>query len=81
MRTEYFPTSDTLSFVFSESQVEDGRDVEGDPGVLVLYDDQNRVVEIVVHHASRRIDLEGISATVVTEPIASAEEDASSVEA
>ncbi len=65
MRTEYFPSSDTLSFVFSENQVEDGRDVEGDEDVLVLYDAQNRVVEIVVHHASRRVDLGQISANIV----------------
>ena len=66
MKTEYFPSSDTLSFVFSKNQVEDGRDVEGDEDVLVLYDEQSRVVEIVVHHASRRIPLDRISATVVT---------------
>lgn len=66
MKTEYFPSSDTLSFVFSEGPVEDGRDVEGDQDVLVLYDEQDRIVEIVIHHASRRISLDQIRTTVVT---------------
>ena len=70
MRTEYFPASDTLSFLFAEDkQVADGRDVEGDEDVLVLYDDEDRIVEIVVHHASRRIPLDRIPTVVVQDKL------------
>ncbi len=67
MKIEYFPDVDALSFLFIEGgEVADGRDVEGDDDIVVMYNDQNRVVEILVHNASKRMALESISATIVT---------------
>jgi len=74
MRTEYFPDSDTLSFLFSEEDgaVADGRNVEDDEDVEVLYDAEDRIVEIVIHHASRRFPLDRIAARVISDQASAA---------
>ena len=57
MRVEYFPETDTLSIVLAAGPyAPEGMDT-ADPDVVVLYDEENRVAEIVIEHASRRVDL------------------------
>jgi uncharacterized protein YuzE len=74
MRTEYFPDSDPLSFLFSEEDgaVADGRNVEDDEDVEVLYDAEDRIAEIVIHHASRRFPLDRIAARVISDQASAA---------
>ena len=57
MKVEYFPGADTLSIVFASGPfVPEGEDTT-DPNVTLLYDDENRIAEILIEHASERIDL------------------------
>jgi uncharacterized protein YuzE len=58
MRVEFFPDTDTLSILFLApgTVAGDGVDTD-DPDVTLYYDDEERVAEIAIEHASSRIDL------------------------
>ena len=57
MRVEYFPDTDTLSIVFAATPfIPNGEDTT-DPDVTLLYDDKHRIAEILIEHASKRLDL------------------------
>jgi uncharacterized protein YuzE len=58
MKIEYFPDTDTLSILMTQgADYMEGEDTN-DPDVTLLYDRDNRLAEIVVEHASRRVDLD-----------------------
>ncbi len=59
MRIEYYPDTDTLNITLVRTpyEVETGVDTE-DPDITLLYDKQNRLSEIEIEHASRRVDIE-----------------------
>ncbi len=59
MRLAYFPSSDTLSLVFADENTDfpDGRDTTDDD-VTFFYTDDGRIGEILICHASRRVDLD-----------------------
>ena len=77
MKVEYFPDTDTLSIVFaSEPFVPEGEDTT-DPDVTLLFDAAHRLAEIVIEHASERIDLAELRRKVSFEEI----QDPSSIKA
>lgn len=68
MEMLYFLDTDTLSIQFPSVRAE-GQDAE-DPDVTLFFDDTNRISEILIEHASRRIDLESLRAEPQFEEIA-----------
>ena len=57
MKVEYFPDTDTLSIVFAAGPfTPEGQDTQ-DPDVTLLYDEDNRIAEIIIEHASTRTDI------------------------
>jgi uncharacterized protein YuzE len=58
MRMLYFPDTDTLSIQFPLDRAV-GQDTM-DPDVTLFFDDANRISEILVENASRRLDLNGL---------------------
>ena len=69
MKVEYFPDTDTLSIVFAAGPfVPEGEDTT-DPDVTLLYDNENRIAEIVIEHASKRIDLSELRRKVSFEEV------------
>lgn len=79
MKVEYFPESDTLSILFAAGPfTADGEDT-ADPDVPLLYDldtrskGKDQLAEIVIEHASERIDLGELRRKISFEEIRSAE--------
>lgn len=58
MKLYYFPDTDTLSIQFPPSRAE-GQDTN-DPDVLMFFDESNRISEILIENASRRMDLDSL---------------------
>jgi hypothetical protein len=56
MRLLYFPDVDVLSIKLPPDRFE-GRD-SSDPDVTLFFDKQNRISEILIENASRRMDLD-----------------------
>ncbi|HLT45956.1 MAG TPA: DUF2283 domain-containing protein [Rubricoccaceae bacterium] len=58
MRVEYFPDTDTLSILFLPpgATAADALDTP-DPDVLLFRDAQGRIGEVLIEHASKRVDL------------------------
>lgn len=73
MRVEYFPETDTLSIIFAADPFEAEGEDTNDPDVLLLYDEQHRIAEIVIEHASGRVDLGEIRRRIGFEEIRSQE--------
>ncbi|HET6568127.1 MAG TPA: DUF2283 domain-containing protein [Rhodothermales bacterium] len=59
MRIEYWPDVDMLHIRLSDAISQHGHDAE-DPDITVHFDKDNRLVEIEVSNASRRIDLDDL---------------------
>ncbi len=79
MKIEYFPETDTLSITFAAGPfTADGEDT-ADPDVLLLYDrnahseSKHQLAEIVIEHASERIDLGELRRKISFEEVRSAE--------
>lgn len=56
MKMLYFPDTDTLSIQFPLERAE-GQDTM-DPDVMLFFDQANRISELLVENASRRLDLD-----------------------
>ena len=56
MRLLYFPDGDILSFKFRPGR-DEGQDTR-DPDVTLFFDIENRISEIFVENASKRLDLD-----------------------
>lgn len=69
MTMYYFPDTDTLSIQFPPPRAE-GQDT-ADPDVLIFFDDANRISEILIENASRRMDLESLRSEPQFKEIAS----------
>ena len=73
MKIEYFPKTDTLSILLSvDAEYMEGEDTN-DADITLLYDSENRLAEIVVEHASNRVDLEGVKRQIGFREVTSAE--------
>jgi uncharacterized protein YuzE len=57
MTIEYFPESDTLSITFREAPYQATGEDTNDSDVVLYYDEQHRLAEIEVSHASKRSNL------------------------
>lgn len=58
MKMLYFPDTDTLSIQFPPLGAE-GQDTR-DPDVTLFFDEANRITEILIENASRRMDLDSL---------------------
>ena len=69
MKIEYFPQTDTLSILLLHMPGSVEGEDTNDPDVTLLLDDDNRIAEIVIEHASRRTDLDDIRKRIGYEEI------------
>lgn len=58
MKVEYFPDTDTLSITLRDVPYQATGEDTNDPDVLLYYDEQHRLAEVEVSHASRRANVE-----------------------
>ena len=59
MKVQYFPETDMLSIVLAPTPYEAaGAEDTGDPDLVLHYDAANRIAEIEIEHASKRIDID-----------------------
>jgi uncharacterized protein YuzE len=72
MKIEYFPQTDTLSILLLHMPGSVEGEDTNDPDVTLLLDDDNRIAEIVIEHASRRTDLDDIRKRIGYEEIVGA---------
>ena len=57
MKIEYFPSSDTLSLLFAAGPFDAECLDTADDDVTLILDEQGRIGEILIEHASHRVDL------------------------
>jgi uncharacterized protein YuzE len=69
MKVQYFPETDQLRIVLRDCRYEPRGEDTNDPDVTLLYDDERRLSEIEVAHASERVNLEELNAANVFEEI------------
>jgi uncharacterized protein YuzE len=72
MKIEYFPQTDTLSILLLHMPGSVEGEDTNDPDVTLLLDNENRIAEIVIEHASRRTDLADIRKRIGYEEIVGA---------
>ncbi len=58
MKIEYFPNTDTLSLLFAAGSFDAECLDTGDDDVTLILDEHGRIGEILIEHASRRVDLD-----------------------
>ncbi len=58
MTIEYYPETDTLSITLRETPYQATGEDTNDPDVLLYYDEQHRLAEVEVSHASRRANVD-----------------------